>query len=441
VRGLYTVLFYVSVPWLLLRLFWRGRRNAAYRERWGERFALYRRPNRAVDIWIHAVSVGEAEAAFALVREIRRHGAWNILVTTTTPTGSQRVREVLGDTVEHVYLPYDLPDGAARFLDRFSPHLAVILETEIWPNLFWACTKRGIPLFLANARLSGRSAQRYRRIRGTLARVLAGVRVAAQTEDDASRFVSIGARSDAVAVTGNLKFDSELTVTVRDTGAELRRRWFGEGPVWLAASTHPGEEIAALDAWEWLRHQHPRLRLVLAPRHPERFGEVARLCESRGYRLARRTQGERGWQSFDVFLLDTLGELKAFYVASDIAFVGGSLAAVGGHNVLEAAAAGAALVVGPNTWNFRQICRDLVEESAALLVGDSSELAEAVARLASDPVLRKTLVRRALAFVERNRGAVERHWRLLAPALEAQRSRGRGIPLVGSCSGENSPDL
>ncbi|HWP01495.1 MAG TPA: lipid IV(A) 3-deoxy-D-manno-octulosonic acid transferase [Methylococcus sp.] len=440
-RGLYTVLFYASVPWMLLRLFWRGRRNAAYRERWGERFALYRRPRRTVDIWIHAVSVGEAEAAFALVREIRRHGAWSILVTTTTPTGSARVREVLGDTVEHVYLPYDLPDGAARFLDHFSPHLAVILETEIWPNLFLACAKRGIPLFLANARLSERSARRYRRIRGTLVRVLAGVRVAAQTEDDAHRFVSIGARSEAISVTGNLKFDAELTAPVRDTGVELRRRWFGEGPVWLAASTHPGEEIAALDAWERLRHEHPGLRLVLAPRHPERFEEVARLCESRGYHLARRTQGERGWQSFDVFLLDTLGELKAFYVASDIAFVGGSLAAVGGHNVLEAAAAGTALVFGPNTWNFRQICDDLVGESAALRVGDSGELAEAVARLARDPVLRETLVRCAFAFVERNRGAVERHWRLLAPVLEVQRSRERGIPVADGCGGENSPGL
>lgn len=401
-----------------MRLFWRGRQNAAYRERWSERFALYWRPYRAVDIWIHAVSVGEVEAAFMLIKEIRRRGAWSILVTTTTPTGSARVNEMLGDTVEHVYLPYDLPDGAARFLDHFAPRLAIILETEIWPNLFLACAKRGIPLFLANARLSERSARRYRRIRGTLVRVLAGVCFAVQTKDDARRFVSIGARPEAISVTGNLKFDAELTPSVRDTGSELRRRWFGDGLVWLAASTHPGEEIAALDAWERLRPEHPGLRLVLAPRHPERFEEVARLCESRGYHLARRTQGERGWQSFDVFLLDTLGELKAFYVASDIAFVGGSLAAVGGHNVLEAAVAESALVFGPNTWNFRQICDDLVGESAALRVGDSGELAEAVARLARDPVLRQTMVRRALVLVERNRGAVKRHWRLLAPVLE-----------------------
>jgi 3-deoxy-D-manno-octulosonic-acid transferase len=432
-------LFYASVPGLLLRLFWRGRRNAAYRERWRERFALYRCPHYPVDIWIHAVSVGEVEAAFALIREIRRHGTWTVLLTTTTPTGSARVREVLGDTVQHVYLPYDLPEGAARFLDRFSPRLAVILETEIWPNLFLACTKRGIPIFLANARLSERSAQRYRRIRGTLARVLAGVRVAAQTEDDARRFVSIGANPDAIVVLGNLKFDSELTVAVRTMGGKLRRGWFGDGPVWLAASTHPGEEVAVLDTWERLRREYPKLRLVLAPRHPERFGEVAWLCESRGYHLARRTEGERGSQSFDVFLLDTLGELKAFYVASDIAFVGGSLAAVGGHNVLEAAAAGAALVFGPNTWNFRQICHDLVEESAALRVGDPGQLAEAVGRLLSDPNLRKTLVRRALAFVERNRGAVERHWGLLAPALEVQYSRAAGVPAVTGCGGDHSP--
>jgi 3-deoxy-D-manno-octulosonic-acid transferase len=403
---------------VLARLLWRSRANPGYRERVAERFALYPGPPRPVDVWIHAVSVGEAEAAFSLVATIRRHAPASILVTTTTPTGSARVRKVLGDTVEHVFLPYDLPDGVGRFLRHFSPRMAVIMETEIWPNLFTACRRRGIPLLVANARLSERSARRYARIQGTLRNLLAGVGIAAQTEADARRFLAIGADASAVSVTGNLKFDTEPDVSIHAGGAAIKRHLFQERPVWLAASTHPGEEKAVLEVFAGVRSRHPNLLLVIAPRHPERFEEVARLVRASGHRLARQTEAREAVPgNFDVFLLDTLGDLMRFYVASDIAFVGGSLVDIGGHNVVEPALAESAIVFGPHTRNFKQICDDLESVQAAIRVHDTEELAATVDRLAADEGLRGRLGRRALAFVERNRGASERHWRLIAPHL------------------------
>jgi 3-deoxy-D-manno-octulosonic-acid transferase len=362
--------------------------------------------------------VGEAEAAFSLVAAIRRHAPASLLVTTTTPTGSARVRKVLGDAVEHVFLPYDLPDGVGRFLRHFSPRMAVIMETEIWPNLFTACRRRGIPLLVANARLSERSARRYARIQGTLRNLLAGIGIAAQTEADARRFLAIGADASAVSVTGNLKFDTALDPSIRAAGEDINRRLFQERPVWLAASTHPGEEKAVLEAFASVRSRHPNLLLVIAPRHPERFEEVARLVRASGHRHARQTRVEEAAPgTFDVFLLDTLGDLMRFYVASDIAFVGGSLADIGGHNVVEPALAESAIVFGPYTRNFKQICDDLESVQAAIRVHDAEELAATVDRLAADKGLRGDLRRRALAFVERNRGVSERHWRLIAPHL------------------------
>ncbi|CAI8855145.1 3-deoxy-D-manno-octulosonic acid transferase [Methylococcus capsulatus] len=417
-RSVYTSLFYASLPWVLARLLWRSRANPAYRHRIAERFGFYSGPPKPVDIWIHAVSVGEAEAAFSLIAALRRHARASILVTTTTPTGSARVRKVLGDTVEHVFLPYDLPDGVGRFLGHFSPRAAVIMETEIWPNLFTACRKRGVPLLIANARLSDRSARRYAWIRGTLRRLLAGVDIAAQTEADARRFVTIGADPATVTVTGNLKFDTEPDASVTAVGAALRRSLFQERPVWLAASTHRGEEKAVLEAFAGLRSRHPELLLVIAPRHPERFEEVARLAVEAGHRVARQTQAEGGVAgTFDVFLLDTLGDLMRFYVASDIAFVGGSLVDIGGHNVVEPALAETAIVFGPFTRNFQQICDDLERKGAAVRVRDTGELAAAVDRLVADEGRRGDMVQQALAFVRRNRGAAERHWRLLVRHL------------------------
>ncbi|MDF9393152.1 MULTISPECIES: lipid IV(A) 3-deoxy-D-manno-octulosonic acid transferase [Methylococcus] len=414
-RSVYTSLFYASLPWVLARLLWRSQANPGYRDRIAERLGFYSGPPRPVDVWIHAVSVGEAEAAFSLIATLRRHTPARILVTTTTPTGSARVRKVLGDTVEHVFLPYDLPDAVGRFLGHFSPRAAVIMETEIWPNLFTACRKRGIPLLIANARLSERSARRYACIRGTLRSLLAGVDIAAQTEADAQRFVTIGADPATITITGNLKFDAAPDASVRAGGAALKRALFQERPVWLAASTHRGEEKAVLEAFSRIRSRYPELLLVIAPRHPERFEEVARLAAAAGHRVARQTQaGKAVPGAFEIFLLDTLGDLVRFYAASDIAFIGGSLVDVGGHNVVEPALAETAIVFGPYTRNFQQICDDLEGGGAAVRVRDSGELAAAVGRLVADGVSRGDMVQQALAFVKRNRGAAERHWRILA---------------------------
>jgi 3-deoxy-D-manno-octulosonic-acid transferase len=413
VRLFYSLLFYAVTPLLLARLFWRSRRGEpGYLARWNERFACYdkatSKPEQGV-IWFHAVSVGEAEAAFPLVRAMaRRFPDAPILVTSTTPTGSGRVQAVLGDSVAHAYLPYDLPDAVARFLNRFRPRLAVVMETEIWPNLYHACAARQIPLAIVNARLSERSAKGYRRLRGFTRATLANVNlIAAQTQADAERFILAGAKPKSVAVTGNIKYDLELPPDYFAQAGALREALFGQRPVWIAASTHDGEEALVLQAYARLREAHPDLLLVLAPRHPPRFDLVANLCLAAGWPLARRSLGQSG-QNADVFLLDTLGELRLFFAAADIAFVGGSLVPVGGHNVLEPALAGVPVLFGPHMFNFEEAGRRLIEAGGALQVQDAGELGLRVDEWLRDPHDRQQIGQNARYFVEAGRGALGR---------------------------------
>jgi len=410
VRFIYSVLFYVLTPLILGRMAWRGRHEPAYRQRWRERFGCYPAtfPSQGV-IWFHAVSVGESEAAFPLIRAmIRRFPENPILVTTTTPTGSARVKAVLGDAVAHVYLPYDLPDAVARFLGYFRPRLAVIMETEIWPNLFHACADRGIPVSIVNARLSERSAKGYARLGGFTRKTLAQVSlIAAQTQADADRFLAVGARQETVAVTGNIKYDFELPEDYFQQAAILRESLFGERHVWIAASTHEGEEAMVLRAFARLRGQFPELMLVLVPRHPPRFDRVANLCLAERFKLARRSLGEDA-ENADVFLLDTLGELRLFYAASDSAFVGGSLVPVGGHNVLEPALAGVPVLFGPHMFNFEEAGRRLLEAGGAVRVNDGDVLAQLVGDLLQDTDRSKRMGERGRVFVEAGRGALAR---------------------------------
>jgi len=420
VRLLYTLLFYAATPLVLARSFWRGRCEPAYRQRWNERFALgYGGADpRPGAIWFHAVSVGEAEAAFPLIRAMaRRFPDHPLLVTTTTPTGSARVQAVLGEAVAHVYLPYDLPDGVARFLRRFNPRLAVIMETEIWPNLYHACAARGIPLAIVNARLSARSAKGYRRLGQFTRDALACVKlVAAQTEADAGRFLSVGARPETVVVAGNIKYDWELPPDYQQQAAALRDSLFGTRPVWIAASTHEGEEALVLQAFARLRAEHPRLLLALAPRHPPRFELVAQLCQAEGFSLARRSLGESAANA-EVFLLDTLGELRLFYAAADIAFVGGSLVPVGGHNVLEPALVGLPVVFGPHMFNFEEAGRRLLEADGAARVKDAEELGLRVGEWLQDAEVRRRMGGNGRRFVEAGRGALGRVEAALAGLL------------------------
>ena len=423
-RFIYSLLFYLLVPPILWRMLWRSRREPAYRKRLGERFGFYRQtsPIHSV-IWIHAVSVGEAEAAFPLIRTLRRQFPYTpFLVTTTTPTGSARVQAMLKDEVAHVYLPYDLPDAVARFLDHFRPSLAVVLETEIWPNLFHASAIRGIPLAIVNARLSERSARGYARLGNLTRQTLANVRlIAAQTQADADRFLAVGAKPETVKMTGNIKYDIELPDDYFRQGIVLRDSLFGKRPVWIAASTHEGEELLVLRAFAEIRVAKPELLLVLVPRHPPRFDKVASLCLSEGFTLSRRCLHETAKQA-DVFLVDTLGELRQFYAASDIAFIGGSLVPVGGHNVLEAAVAGIPVIFGPHMFNFLEAGRRLKEAGGAVQISDGGQLAGIVIDLLHHVNHNLRMGEAGREFVEAGRGALGRVVEALAGLVVANRS-------------------
>lgn len=419
-RRLYTALFYGAVPLIVLRLWWRGRANPEYRRRIGERFGFY--PDRVVTpggVWIHSVSVGETESAAPLIRKLREHDPHlPVVVTTTTPTGSARCRALFGDTVAHCYLPYDLPGPVARFLAHFHPRLAIVLETEIWPNLFLSCSRASLPLVMVNARLSRRSVSGYRHLGSLIGQTLSAVRdIAAQTQDDADRFITLGADPRRVVVTGNIKFDLEIADDVIARGRGYRTTLLGERPVVIGASTHDGEEGHLLTLFGELRTYFPGLLLVLAPRHPERFAGVAELCRTAGYNTVLRSAQAACRADDDVFVLDSLGELRTFYAAADVAFVGGTLVPVGGHNVLEPAMVGLPVVFGPHIENFGAICRALVGAGGAIGADGPQAVAAALKRLLEDVPYRGRMGRLAQAFVRENRGALDRVLAILAPHL------------------------
>jgi 3-deoxy-D-manno-octulosonic-acid transferase len=408
VRLLYSTLFYAITPLLLGRLTWRGRKLPSYRKRWRERFALYGFPPEPNLVWFHAVSVGEVEAALPIIHSFRaRYPSYGLLVTCTTPTGSARIKAVLGNSVRHIYLPYDLPDCVARFLNHFQPTLAVVMETEIWPNLFWRCHQRGIPLAIVNGRLSEKSTKGYRQIAGLIAESLSAVSlVAAQTAMDAERYIRLGTAADKVKIAGNVKFDIKFPKTMQEQAKDLRSKLFGDRPVWIAGSTHSGEEEQILAVQAKIRAEIPNALLVLAPRHPERAGEVAALCGKLGYSVRHRTENLPCDPSTSVFLIDSLGELRVFYGASDVSFVGGSLVPRGGHNVLEPAAAGTPVLYGPQMFNFAEIAQRLTESGGGIKVQDVGELAEWTARLLGNSEMRLEIGSKGRAFVDANRGAV-----------------------------------
>ncbi len=408
-RAAYTALMYLLTPVILWRLALRGLRYRDYFRRWPERFGFFADPGLQDSLWIHAVSVGEFNAAVPLIEAMmERWPQRPIVVTTVTPTGSDRVRKRFGERVVHVYLPYDLPGAIGRFLDRIRPRLAVIMETEIWPNLFFACHRRGIPVVLANGRLSERSLRGYGPIR-PLAR--AAVRtvsaVIAQSDSDARRFLDLGADPERLTVAGNLKFDMDVPGTLPEQGRALRARWGERRPVWIAGSTHEPEELPVLDAHARVLARFPDALLIIAPRHPERFRPVAALCRSLGFETAVRSAEEVPGPATQCFVLDTIGELLRFYAASDVAFVGGSLAPVGGHNVLEAAALRVPVLIGPHTFNFAEVSEGLIECGGARRI-DEQSLGLAVSELLADPLTRQRMGEAGQRAFERERGAVDR---------------------------------
>jgi len=407
-RALYTVAAFLLLPAIMVRLAVRSLRAPAYRRRWAERLGRFEPPGRSAGLWIHAVSVGEAQAIAPVVRHVlAEHPQLPITVTTTTPTGSERVRLLFGASVHHVYFPYDLPFAVAGFLDRVRPRLLLMVETEIWPNLLAACERKGIRTLLANARMSERSARRYARLGGFTRETFGRLtRVAAQSETDAGRFVDLGVDPKRVCVTGSIKFDLDLPASAREHAQVLRQRLGADRPVWVAASTHEGEDEAVLEAHAMVRRTLPDALLILVPRHPERFDRVAGLCQRRGCALARRSGAESCADDTAVLLGDTMGELIVLLGASDAAFVGGSLVPVGGHNMLEAAAQGLALAFGPHTFNFAPISKLLLAEGAAVRVRDSRELGSVMTRWLSDASERSIVGENGRRVVEENRGAL-----------------------------------
>jgi 3-deoxy-D-manno-octulosonic-acid transferase len=404
-------------------MLWRGFRDRSYWANFGERFGFGERLAPG-SVWIHAVSVGEVQASAALVTTLReRYPAIPVIVTTLTPTGAARAKTLFKDLAQVRYIPFDLPGAVRRFFNRAQPRLAVILETELWPNLYHQCSRRRIPLILASARISPRSVSRYRRL-GSLFRdaLSRGVVVAAQGEGDADRFKSLGADPERTHVTGNVKFDFSVPHDMGERGRQLREFYAPTRPMWVAGSTHAGEEEAVLEAQRIVRGTHPRVLLVLVPRHPPRFDEVAHGLERAGIRFVRRSQrmGERAGAaaaSAEVLLVDTLGELLDFYAASDVAFVGGSLVPIGGHNLLEPAALGLPVLTGPNTANSADIARLLVERGAAEVVHDPAELGARVSMLLSDPDARGRIGALGRDCVDSNRGALGKLLGLIEPLL------------------------
>jgi 3-deoxy-D-manno-octulosonic-acid transferase len=421
-RLLYLLVLYVGAPIVSAVLLVRGLRDRSYWSHFAQRFGFGPRAAPG-GLWVHAVSVGEVQACAGLVSALRRrHPDLPVTVTTFTPTGAARARALVGDLAEVRYVPYDLPGAVRRFFRRVQPQLAVIFETELWPNLYRECGRRRVPLVLASARVSARSLGRYRRL-GTLFRdaLSQAAVVAAQGAADAERFRALGAAPDTTHVTGNVKFDFELPPDIDARGARLRAEYAAGGrPVWVAGSTHGGgEEAVVLAAHRRVRAAHPRALLVIAPRHPGRFPEVAQELERAGMNFARRSQPWPAQRRPEpgVLLLDSLGELLDFYAAADVAFVGGSLVPVGGHNLLEPAALGVPVLTGPHNFNGEEVARLLVARGGAALVRDAAELAEGVSELFADPAARERIGALARASVEVNRGALAKLLALIEPLL------------------------
>lgn len=406
----YLGLLYLFFPIFLLRTYLRQRLYPQNQGRLKERLGFFNVPKLNHPIWIHAVSYGEAVLAEQLVKAIRiRFPQWDIVVTTTTFTGSERIRKTLGEAVFHVYLPYDLPSFVRRFIKKINPRMLIVLETELWPTLLKQSHQAGIPIFLGNARLSEKSAKHYHYILPLVRWMLNQIDlVAAQSELDGRRFLQLGLDPKKLAVMGSIKYDLQISQGVREEGNKLRKALGEDRFVWIAASTHQGEEEKILEAFEGLRTVYTNALLILVPRHPERFDEVAHLCEQGGYCFARRSTLDLPVK-MDVLLGDTLGELLMFYAASDVAFVGGSFVPVGGHNVLEPLAVGIPTFIGSYFHNFTEIVTYLEKRKAIQIVDAPEVLARQMVLLIQNGEERREQIERGKRALEENRGALNKH--------------------------------
>lgn len=413
-RWFYTVLLYLISPLVLLRLLMRARKAPAYRQRIAERFGFFAAPAHTGSIWVHAVSVGETIAAAPMIKALlERYPDKAITVTTMTPTGSERVcalfaQEIKSGRVFHVYAPYDLPDAVGRFLHRIKPSLLIVVETELWPNIIHGCAQQRIPVLLANARLSEKSARGYARLSAITKPMLSEMtRVVAQNREDGERFIALGLPRERLVVSGSVKFDLTIDEALCQRARELRTG-FGARPVWIAASTHAGEDEILLAAQRKILKSHQKALLILVPRHPERFDEVANLIRREKLKLQRRSQHEKIAAGTQVLLGDTMGELLLLFGVADIAFVGGSLVERGGHNMLEPAAWGLPIVTGTSDFNFREISLLLQDAGALTMCSSAEQIASAIKHALHDAGWRQKRGAAAMEVVERNRGALEK---------------------------------
>ncbi|MGH8676722.1 MAG: lipid IV(A) 3-deoxy-D-manno-octulosonic acid transferase [Burkholderiales bacterium] len=410
-RLLYTLATYALLPWALLHLLIRGRKQPAYLQHVPERFGLYRLRLTGQPIWVHAVSVGETRAAEPLVAALQaRHPGVPLLLTHMTPTGREISEALFGGRIACCYLPYDLPGAVQRFLRHFRPVQGIVMETELWPNLVDACARLGVPLHLVNARMSQRSAARYARFGSITKRMLSRLNgIGAQTDRDAARLVALGAH--AVHVTGNIKFDRAPSAAQLELGNGLRRRFGSSRKIFLAASTREGEEPLLLEVLSSLADK--ALLMVIVPRHPQRFDAVADLLSRSQVPFQRRSDNVQVRPDTQVVLGDSMGEMFAYYWACDVAFVGGSLLPHGGQNLIEACAVGKPVIVGPHTFNFEEATERAIEAGAALRVADAQALASALMKLLSDQARAREIGDNGRRFTEAHRGATEKTLTLL----------------------------
>lgn len=408
-RCLYSLVFALSIPVLLLRLWWKGRKNPDYRQRWAERFGFFKPPANTGGLWLHAVSVGETMAAVPLIREYqKRFPHQPITLTSTTPTGYKIAQTLFKGEVFQVYFPYDLAWCFKRFLNSVRPAMLVVMEKELWLNCFWMCHQRHIPVYIANGSLSQHSLKRYQFFQGMTQLMLSCItRVFAQSKTDADRFLALGVDPSRLIMNGNMKFDVAIKEGVEVAGKQFRDT-LGTRPIWVAASTHVGEEELVLQAFKQILSQCPNALLILVPRHPERFETVGMLLTQQGYTFIKRSSGLPVTSDIQILLGDTMGELMLLYAASDLTFVGGSLVpAVGGHNTLEPAALGIPMLVGPYVNNYVDITKLLLNAGALVQVNDAQVLAKAVIEWFSAPEKRQKAGSIAKSVVEENKGAVK----------------------------------
>ena len=413
-RWLYTLAFYLAIPALLFRLYQRGRDNPGYRQRIAERFGFSRHVPLKDSLWLHTVSVGEFMAAHPLVRRLlATYPDRAVLITTTTPTGSERVQaafsaEIQSGRVVHAYLPYDLPDALNRFMRRFNPRILVVMETELWPNLIHGAHSRQIPILIANARLSAKSARGYRKVALLTRPMLRQVSViAAQSEADGQRFTRLGLPPASLEVTGTVKFDLDVDPQVLEQAKALREQWGRQRKVFIAASTHEGEDEQVLEAFRLIHCQLSDALLVLVPRHPERFDPVAALLAKHGWQTVRHSQSPMVTPQVQVVLGDVMGQMLKLLAAADVAFIGGSLEPVGGHNMLEPLAVGTPAITGPHVFNFQTVADLLTQEGVLTTISSPLGLGQAVLALFSDEGERQRLAQKGREVVERNRGALD----------------------------------